>query len=45
MGKDVTNILVCGVGGQGVILVSDVMVDTFLEAGYDVKKSEVTAWP
>lgn len=41
MGKDVTNILVCGVGGQGVILVSDVMVDTFLEAGYDVKKSEV----
>ncbi|RLA95057.1 MAG: indolepyruvate oxidoreductase subunit beta [Deltaproteobacteria bacterium] len=41
MGKDVTNILVCGVGGQGVILASDVMADTFLEAGYDVKKSEV----
>ncbi|UCC66815.1 MAG: indolepyruvate oxidoreductase subunit beta, partial [Deltaproteobacteria bacterium] len=27
--------------GQGVILVSDVMADTFLEAGSDVKKSEV----
>ena len=41
MGKDVTSILVAGVGGQGVILASDVMADTFLEAGYDVKKSEV----
>jgi hypothetical protein len=37
----VTNILVAGVGGQGVILASDIMADTFLEAGYDVKKSEV----
>jgi len=41
MRNDVTNILVAGVGGQGVILASDVMVDTFLEAGYDAKKSEV----
>jgi len=41
MERDVTNILVAGVGGQGVILVSDIMADTFLEAGYDVKKSEV----
>jgi indolepyruvate ferredoxin oxidoreductase, beta subunit len=41
MNSDVTNILVAGVGGQGVILASDVMADTFLEAGYDVKKSEV----
>ena len=41
MGSGVTNILVAGVGGQGVILASDVMADTFLEAGYDVKKSEV----
>ena len=41
MGRDVTSILVAGVGGQGVILASDVMADTFLEAGYDVKKSEV----
>ncbi len=41
MGKDVTNLLVAGVGGQGVILASDIMADTFMEAGYDVKKSEV----
>ena len=41
MAKDVINILVAGVGGQGVILASDVMADTFLEAGYDVKKSEI----
>jgi len=41
MSSKVTNILVAGVGGQGVILASDVMADTFLEAGYDVKKSEV----
>ncbi len=41
MKDDVTNILVSGVGGQGVILASDVMADTFLEVGYDVKKSEV----
>jgi len=41
MGNDVTNILVAGVGGQGVILASDVMADAFLEAGFDVKKSEV----
>jgi indolepyruvate ferredoxin oxidoreductase beta subunit len=41
MGSGMTNILVAGVGGQGVILASDVMADTFLEAGYDVKKSEV----
>ena len=41
MRNDVTNILVAGVGGQGVILASDVMADTFLEAGYDAKKSEV----
>jgi indolepyruvate ferredoxin oxidoreductase beta subunit len=41
MTDTVTNILVAGVGGQGVILASDLMSDTFLEAGYDTKKSEV----
>jgi indolepyruvate ferredoxin oxidoreductase beta subunit len=41
MNNGVSNILVAGVGGQGVILASDVMADTFLQAGYDVKKSEV----
>jgi len=36
-----TNILVAGVGGQGVILASDIMSEVFMKAGYDVKKSEV----
>jgi len=36
-----TNVLVVGVGGQGVILASDIMSEVFMEAGYDVKKSEI----
>lgn len=36
-----TNILLVGVGGQGIIVASEIMADVFLEAGYDVKKSEV----
>ena len=35
------NVLIAGVGGQGVILASDIMCEVFMEAGYDVKKSEV----
>jgi indolepyruvate ferredoxin oxidoreductase beta subunit len=41
MDQMTTNVLVAGVGGQGVILASDVMSEVFMEAGYDVKKSEV----
>ncbi len=41
MDQVTTNILVAGVGGQGVILASDIMSEVFMEAGYDVKKSEV----
>jgi indolepyruvate ferredoxin oxidoreductase beta subunit len=41
MESNTTNILVAGVGGQGVILASDIMSEVFMEAGYDVKKSEV----
>jgi len=41
MDEMTTNILVAGVGGQGVILASDIMCEVFMEAGYDVKKSEV----
>ena len=36
-----TNVLVAGVGGQGVILASDMMSEVFMKAGYDVKKSEI----
>ena len=41
MEDKVTNILLVGVGGQGIILASEIMADVFMEAGYDVKKSEV----
>jgi indolepyruvate ferredoxin oxidoreductase beta subunit len=41
MGDEVTSILLVGVGGQGIILASDIMVEVFLEAGFDVKKSEI----
>lgn len=35
------NLLVCGVGGQGVLLFSDIVARVALSAGLDVKKSEV----
>ena len=41
MENSTNNILVAGVGGQGVILASDIMSEVFMKAGYDVKKSEV----
>ncbi|MBF0219570.1 MAG: indolepyruvate oxidoreductase subunit beta [Gammaproteobacteria bacterium] len=37
----VTNILVVGIGGQGVMTASEVIAQTALRAGYDVKKTEV----
>lgn len=37
----VTNILIVGVGGQGVILASELLSEAAMEAGFDVKKSEV----
>ncbi len=33
--------IIAGVGGQGTILASDILVEVGLKAGYDVKKSEV----
>ena len=39
--KEVTNILMAGVGGQGIILASEILCEVALRAGYDVKKSEV----
>ncbi len=41
MKNKVTNILLVGVGGQGIILASEIMSDVFMKAGFDVKKSEV----
>lgn len=41
MRKTEFNILLVGVGGQGVILASRIISLVFFEAGYDVKQSEV----
>ncbi len=35
------NLILCGVGGQGVLLASEVLAQAALRAGFDVKKSEV----
>lgn len=37
----VKNILLCGVGGQGIILASKILSAGLIDAGYDVKMSEV----
>jgi indolepyruvate ferredoxin oxidoreductase beta subunit len=39
--KDSINFLLAGVGGQGTILASDVLVNVGLEAGYQAKQAEV----
>ena len=39
--SDVKSILLVGVGGQGTILASNVLAGGLIEAGYDVKMSEV----
>ncbi len=36
-----TNILMAGVGGQGTILAGELLSNVLMEAGFDVKKSEV----
>lgn len=35
------NFLLAGVGGQGTILASDILAETGLKLGYDVKKAEI----
>ena len=37
----VTNVLMVGVGGQGIILASSILAEVAAESGLDVKKSEV----
>lgn len=41
MGNTVTNILLVGVGGQGILLASEILAEAFMLAGFDVKKSEI----
>jgi indolepyruvate ferredoxin oxidoreductase, beta subunit len=39
--RRVTNVVLAGLGGQGVIKASDILADAALRAGLDVKKAEV----
>jgi indolepyruvate ferredoxin oxidoreductase, beta subunit len=41
MTSQVTNIVIAGLGGQGVLKASDILAAVVLREGYDVKKSEV----
>lgn len=41
MNDQITNILLVGVGGQGTLLASEILSETFMLAGFDVKKSEI----
>jgi len=41
MQEKVYNIVLAGVGGQGVLKASDILSDAVFRAGYDVKKSEI----
>ena len=38
---NITNILVAGIGGQGVMTAAEILAQTALAQGYDVKKTEV----
>ena len=39
--SDTITVLLCGVGGQGTILAADILAHTAMEAGFDVKVSEI----
>ncbi|MCQ2378667.1 MAG: 2-oxoacid:acceptor oxidoreductase family protein [Victivallaceae bacterium] len=39
--ESVKNIVVAGLGGQGVLKITDILAEVLFRAGYDVKKSEV----
>ncbi|MBI1922517.1 MAG: indolepyruvate oxidoreductase subunit beta [Geobacter sp.] len=41
MSNSVTNILLVGVGGQGILLASEILSEAFMLGGFDVKKSEI----
>ena len=38
------NIVIAGVGGQGVLLASKVLAESALASGMDVKQNEVKLW-
>jgi len=41
MKNNTTNILISGVGGQGILLASEILSEALMLAGFDVKKNEI----
>ncbi len=41
MPNNLTNVVVAGLGGQGVLKATDILADVAMRAGFDVKKSEI----
>ena len=41
MSNNVTNVVIAGLGGQGVLKASDILASAVFRAGFDVKKSEI----
>ena len=41
MPSKLTNIVIAGLGGQGVLKASDILAEVVVRAGFDVKKSEI----
>jgi indolepyruvate ferredoxin oxidoreductase beta subunit len=41
MSEQITNVLMAGVGGQGILLASEILSEAAMLAGFDVKKSEI----
>ena len=41
MSGNITNVLFAGIGGQGIILASDLLSEVAFRSGFDVKKSEI----
>jgi indolepyruvate ferredoxin oxidoreductase beta subunit len=41
MANKTTDVFICGVGGQGILLASEILSDVALAKGLDIKKSEV----
>lgn len=39
--NETKNVVICGVGGQGIILASDILSSALFLGGYDVKKNEI----
>jgi indolepyruvate ferredoxin oxidoreductase beta subunit len=41
MPRETTNVVIAGLGGQGVLKASDILANAVFRAGFDVKKSEI----